>query len=80
MGDKGINDALNIMTDFERGYYYAKQRNEASAGKNSLSEMLDLVEIFSEVDGYNAELAKGMAAYYAEQVRMVRKKCSLKKS
>ena len=74
MSDKGINDAMKIMADFDRGYYYAKQRNEASAGKNSLSEMLDLVEIFSEVDGYNAELAKGMAAYYAEQARMTRKK------
>jgi len=72
MNDKGINDALNIMTDFERGYYYAKQRNEELS--NTLPELLELAEVFTEVKGDNAELARGMAAYYAEQARMARKK------
>ena len=72
MSDKGINDAMKIMADFDRGYYYAKQRNEAL--DNTLPELLELAEVFTEVKGENAELARGMAAYYAEQARMARKK------
>jgi len=59
------------MNDFERGYYYAKQRNEEM--DNTLRELLELAEVFTEVRGENAELARGMAAYYAEQARLVRK-------
>ncbi|MBP2656693.1 MAG: hypothetical protein H6Q73_4262, partial [Firmicutes bacterium] len=56
---------MKIMADFDRGYYYAKQRNEAL--DNTLPELLELAEVFTEVKGENAELARGMAAYYAEQ-------------
>jgi len=57
------------MTDFEEGYYYAKQRNEEVAEKNTLPELLELAEVFTEFKGENAELARGMAAYYTELAR-----------
>ncbi|MBP2656315.1 MAG: hypothetical protein H6Q73_3884 [Firmicutes bacterium] len=61
--------AEKAMTDFEEGYYYAKQRNEELVEKSTLSELLELAEVFNEVVGENAELARGMAAYYIEMAR-----------
>jgi hypothetical protein len=67
----GNDRPKKAMNDFERGYCYAQWRNETLAEKNSVKELLELAEVFAEVTGENAELAKGMAAYYAEMARRV---------
>jgi hypothetical protein len=60
-----------ILSDFERGYEYARRRYAELAATNSAGDILELAAVLSRATGENAELARGMAAYYEEVGRRI---------
>lgn len=57
------------LSDFERGYEYARRRYAELAARNSACDILELAEALSLATGENAELSRGMATYYKEVTR-----------
>lgn len=54
------------IPDFERGYNYAKRQCGRLADSISNAELRELATVLAETTGDNAELAKGIAAYFSE--------------
>ncbi len=59
--------ARNYPNDFARGYEYARRRYGELAACFGRAVLLDLAAALARTDGGNAELARGMAAGFAEQ-------------
>jgi hypothetical protein len=54
------------IPDFVRGYNYAKRQCGRLADIISAAELRELAIVLAETTGKNAELARGIAAYFVE--------------
>ena len=57
------------VNDFERGYNYVMMRCQELAGSTSMEELMELAKVFAEATGENAELARGMSAFYRDMAQ-----------
>jgi hypothetical protein len=64
--DLGENMNRKDLSDFERGYDYARQYWSHIARTSSAQELQELASAFIQVPGYTRELARGMAAWHME--------------
>jgi hypothetical protein len=54
------------ISDFERGYNYAKRQFGRLVDSISNAELRELAIVLAKTTGDNAELARGIAAYFVE--------------
>ncbi len=62
------------LSDFQRGYDYARQRHTALLAEKSPQDILELAMVFFLFIGDTAELAKGIGTYYRE-IGLKRRDC-----
>lgn len=61
--------AREYLSDFARGYDYARQRYAELAAGFGARTLLELAATLHKATGSNAELARGIAAGFAELAR-----------
>lgn len=54
------------LSDFQRGYNYARHWHTALLAKKSPQDILELARVFFLFAGDTAELARGIGTYYRE--------------
>lgn len=65
----GVQGKDNKVSDFERGYNYVRLRCWTLVDSSSAQELMELATVFGEATGENAELSRGMAAFYLDMAQ-----------
>jgi hypothetical protein len=56
------------LTDFDRGYNYARQWHTKLLAEKSPHDIFEIARVFSHFRGELTELSRGMGTYYLEFV------------